>query len=523
MNVLGLLNIPDWLTVVAVVIALLYIYGTWTFGFWESQNVPTLPPYPLIGSMVKAFSETVADYDLQNFKKYGKTYGYYEFRRPYLMIHDFEMTKAILIKDYNHFPDRRNVPLGGKSRLAKNFLVHLRGDEYKSARAVLTPTFTSGKLKQMLGMMDECAQKMLKTLNDDITKSDGKIDMNIKDRFGSFTLDVIASCCFSTNIDSKNQNDPFIEHAKMFFNFDFSVAVVGRFLFPKLVELLELSLYPAKCLSYFENVIHRVVDLRRSQNKRRNDFLQLLLDAQDKEKEEKTSDELNKSNTNTHQTIKDGPLKTHKVLNESGLVANSILFLVAGFDTTANAISFTTYELALNPECQQKLHDEIDETLKIHGKLSPEIILALPYLDMTLSETLRMFSPATRLERECTSSYQLENIYIPKGTMVSIGVHAIHHDPEIYPEPHKFDPERFTPENKSQRHPMAYLPFGAGPRSCIGMRFALMEAKICLAHFFSQYKVSPCSETEIPILMRKGIPMQIPKNGIKLKVETRST
>ncbi|GAB6022642.1 hypothetical protein CHUAL_006736 [Chamberlinius hualienensis] len=498
MDLLEIVSTTNWLLIAVIILVtvLLYIYGTWNHGFWESQNVTTVPSYPLIGSIEgAALLENVGPKDLENSKKYGKVYGFYEGRKPYLMISDLDMIKAILVKDFDHFVDRRKMPLGGKSRLAKPFLTNLTGDEWKSARAVLSPTFTSGKLRQMFCLMEESAMKMTASVYDDIKKYNGVV--NVKDRIGVFTMDVIASCCFGTNINIQDPNDTFIQHAKMLFNRDFGLPTFLMIVAPRLVELLEISIFPAKCLSYFEKVVKTVLGHRRLGKTKRNDFLQLLLDAQEKENDDKIVNGHEKNQSYSTTENDSAAWKQHKVLDENGLVANSILFLLAGFDTTASAISFTIYSMALNPECQQTLMEEIDQAIEKHGKLATDVILALPYLEMVLSETLRMYPPALRLERLCTKDYKYGDIFIRKGCMVAAAVYSIHHDPDIYPEPNKFDPDRFSYENKSQRHPMAYIPFGVGPRICIGMRFALMEAKICLAYFFKTFKVSKCDKTEV--------------------------
>ncbi|GAB6022643.1 hypothetical protein CHUAL_006737 [Chamberlinius hualienensis] len=518
MNVLDGFSIPDWLLIVVANVTALYIYTSWNFGLWESQNISTIKPYPFLGSKALSFFETVFKKDLENRKKYGKIYGYYEARRPYLMIHDLEMVKAILIKDFNHFVDRRKLPLGGKSRIVRQFLSLLTGDEWKSARAVLSPTFTSSRLRQMTKIIEESAHKMVNCVFDDIDQNDGII--NIKDRVGVFTMDVIASCCFGTKLNIKDPNDPFMQHGKLFLNDDFTYVALPLVFTPKLLELFEISLISTKCLSYFENVAKKVINQRLSQKERRNDYLQLLLDAQEKENEGKLLDE-NESKSNLSNDEKLGNWRKHKVLDERGIIANTMSFFLAGFETSANAISFVTYLLALNPECQQKLAVEIDEAIEMHGQLTTDIILALPYLDMVLCETLRMYPPFLRIERLCTDDYQYGDIFISKGSLVAAGVYAIHYDPEIYPEPDKFIPERFTQENKANRHPMAYLPFGAGPRVCIGMRFAIMESKVCLAHLLSHFKVTPCSKTEIPIKMRNGFTVLTPVNGVTVGIQKR--
>lgn len=117
-------------------------------------------------------------------------------------------------------------------------------------------------------------------------------------------------------------------------------------------------------------------------------------------------------------------------------------------------------------------------------------------------ETLRKYPTVSNLQRAANKDYQVPNtkITLPKGTPVWIPVHAIHHDPEIYPEPAKFDPDRFNPEEEAKRHPYAFLPFGEGPRVCIGMRFGLMETKIGLAKLLLNYRFTlDRSKTSVPL------------------------
>lgn len=137
-------------------------------------------------------------------------------------------------------------------------------------------------------------------------------------------------------------------------------------------------------------------------------------------------------------------------------------------------------------------------------------------------ETLRKYPAGVRSERKCNKEYQIPNDknVIKKDTHVLIPVYAIHYDPEIYPEPEKFDPERFSPENKAKRHPYLYLPFGVGPRSCIANRFAIIEGKAAVAHLVLNFKLSPGKKTQIPVkFSTKGIFK--PENGMWLHLDPR--
>lgn len=162
----------------------------------------------------------------------------------------------------------------------------------------------------------------------------------------------------------------------------------------------------------------------------------------------------------------------------------------------------TCYELAQNPDIQRELHDEIDAHLAtLNGKpVTYEALRQMSFLDMVVSESLRKWPPAPQIERSCTKDYSLDmgngrRIEIKKGQIIFFPIYHLQHDPNYYPNPEQFDPRRFSDENRNAIIPGTYIPFGIGPRTCIGARFALMEAKLLLFHFFSKFSVEKCLQT----------------------------
>lgn len=121
--------------------------------------------------------------------------------------------------------------------------------------------------------------------------------------------------------------------------------------------------------------------------------------------------------------------------------------------------------------------------------------MEMKYMSMVIDETLRMYPAAVRLDRVANEDFEFEGIKIQKGQFVMVPLWALHHDPDVYPEPEKFNPERFSESNLKLRDSVAFMPFGAGPRNCIGLRFALLEMKICLANILSKFKFSKCEQT----------------------------
>lgn len=136
------------------------------------------------------------------------------------------------------------------------------------------------------------------------------------------------------------------------------------------------------------------------------------------------------------------------------------------------------------------------------------------------SESLRKHSPVGLLLRKASRDYPVANanFVIPKGTKLWIPTHAIHHDPEHYPNPDQFDPDRFTPEEIKKRHPLAFLPFGNGPRNCIGLKFGMMQARIGLVMLLKNFKFSLSSKTQVPMEICKNEFVMAPKDGLWLNL-----
>ncbi|KAF7392697.1 hypothetical protein HZH66_008530 [Vespula vulgaris] len=143
----------------------------------------------------------------------------------------------------------------------------------------------------------------------------------------------------------------------------------------------------------------------------------------------------------------------------------------------------------------------------------------MTYLDQVFRETLRKYPPITFLMRKTISDYTFESnkVSVPKGTRIWIPIYAIQRDPEIFPSPDAFKPERFSHENEKTRHPMSHLPFGDGPRNCIGARFAAYQSKIGLIKILRKFKVETCEKSPIPYINNPNSFILVPLNGMHLK------
>ena len=179
--------------------------------------------------------------------------------------------------------------------------------------------------------------------------------------------------------------------------------------------------------------------------------------------------------------------------------------------------------MAIYPELQERLYQELNKALDGLEMDSTEyfekVNSQIPYLDAFIKETLRVNPPVIRLQRRVgVSEYKLAGIPLEKDIEVQIPTYAVHHCPEFYPDPYRFNPDRFMPENKHNLVPYTYLPFGGGPRNCVGMRFAYQEIKLCLAKIAREYKFERSTETQVPLEIKqlalmscKNIPLLVNK------------
>ncbi|KAL6418463.1 hypothetical protein ACFW04_012069 [Cataglyphis niger] len=199
------------------------------------------------------------------------------------------------------------------------------------------------------------------------------------------------------------------------------------------------------------------------------------------------------------------------------LMAQAASFFSAGFETSSTTTAFALYELALQPDIQSTLRKEIVEALdKSDGKITYDMTTSLPYLDMVVSETLRMYPPLGYLNRMPSETYKVPNfdLVIEKDTPIYIPMLGLHYDPEYFPNPNKFDPERFNEENKRDRPACVYFPFGEGPRACIGTRLGILQIKLALIIILRKCEITPCKETLIPMIIDPKGAMTVPLNGV---------
>ncbi|XP_074960951.1 cytochrome P450 3A29-like [Phalacrocorax aristotelis] len=503
MDLLPSFSFVTWLLLIFF-FSLLVLYGIWPFQAFKKLGIPGPRPLPFLGTFLE-YRHGILNFDRMCFEKYGKIWGIFDGRQPALAILDPVLIKNILVKEcYTIFTNRRNFGLNGLLESALNVA---EDEKWKRIRTVLSPTFTSGKLKEMFPIINHYGEKLVKNIE---KKAANNEFVTTKDIFGAYSMDVVASTSFSVDIDSmSNPSDPFVTNIKKFLKFSFLNPVfVFLVLFPFVIPVLEkmkVTLLPSKVVDFFKGVFIKMKREReKGSNTDRVDFLQLMVDSQ-----------------SSHDSSKSAKTDSYKSLSDEEILAQALVFVFAGYETTSSTLSYISYNLATHPDVQQRLQDEINANLPDKATPTYNAIMQMEYLDMVVNESLRLFPPGGRIERVCKKTVELNGVTIPKGMVVMIPAYVLHRDPAYWPEPDEFRPERFSKESKDSIDPYTFLPFGAGPRNCIGMRFALLVMKVAMVALLQNFSFRTCKDTPIPLVLdTKGF-MQ-PKQPIVLKMVPRA-
>ncbi|ODM93831.1 Cytochrome P450 9e2 [Orchesella cincta] len=450
--------------------------------------------------------------------------GISEMGHNLIIIKDMELMKKILIKDFDHFVDRRDFFSDAEISF-KKMLPSLKGDEWKGVRSSVSPTFSSGKIRRMMDCFNNVGIEWVNNFKEKAKASpDGSATIEAMSSVNQYTIDVIASAVFGMQSGTiKNPQSPFATMAaRMSEPTKWQLMKFTFFLqFPKLAsKVMKIRIIDEEARTFFEGILEQGLKARMSgSTTKRNDFLQLLVEAKKGELKAEGNDELNSFEKDAQiQGSESGEKKqwlTDQIMNSQSLV-----FFIAGFSTTSNAIIFAAYALAIHQDVQDRLRKEVSKIAKPDGSFDYDDLSTLVYMEMVLCEVLRKFPAAARLERKCVKDYKdsESGLFVPQGTTVGIPAYSIHCDPKYYENPDKFDPEHFSPEKKAERSPYAYMPFGIGPRNCIGMRFALVETKAALAHLVNSFRIEPTKKTPIPAQGKWVGFGLLPPKGLELKL-----
>ncbi len=374
------------------------------------------------------------------------------------------------------------------------------GDKWHTHRKIITPTFHFSILESFCEIFSEKSKILVNQLSH---HADSDIPINIHQYVTRAALDIISEAAMGIQIDSQTQHENEYVDAV----YEISELIIHRFLRPYLaLDIIYRNTTSGKkfkkCLDILHKMTTDVISNRkavRQENKRkgatpekRPAFLDLLLDANEQQ----------------------------NILSDDDIRQEVDTFMFAGHDTTAAGISWTLYVLGLYPDVQQQVFEELDRIFNGSDRTAVlEDLNAMKYLERVIKETMRIYPSVPFIGRILSEDVQLDEYTLPKGTMVTLGIYFLHRDPRFFPDPEKFDPDRFLPENTVSRHPYAYLPFSAGPRNCVGQKFAMYEEKSVLSSIIRNYKITSVEKRDEIDLMAELILRT--HNGINVKLERR--
>uniref|UniRef100_A0A6G1SLY8 Thromboxane-A synthase n=1 Tax=Aceria tosichella TaxID=561515 RepID=A0A6G1SLY8_9ACAR len=548
----------SWLPVVVSVTVLYVCYSYYVnyYNYWASRGIKGSKPFFV-------FNELYDIYFVDRFKKlrnavekYGKIYGTFSFGKPRLVIADPEVIRQICIKDFDAFQNHIVSPFA--NRYQKRFLVWLQDDEWMQVRSRMVSTFTNGKMKRMYKLLDGCSEDLVNNFKEQyiMARRAGKqaADVDLFNTYSMYTMDGITSCCYSLHLARQKSigkpkrgvatRNSLVEDANKVFKFD-PIRLMIAALTPKFI--LKATNFTLASESSWQGLVKRLEQLI---EKRRHgeagtgvndDLMQMLLDAN--EDDEVELNELDRAENHhaglTHETLQQDQAKlkasimndsngsasvksnTKLKLSDMDVLSNSILMLSAGLDTTRSSLSSITYLLAHHQDVQERLYQELKKIAKYEetamGKrlvFEYDDLTTCQYLDAVISESLRMVPPAPFTDRQAKRDYFIKKygVSVPKDSQILLAFYSVHHDPDYWSEPDKFNPDRFMPGEREKIVPGSYAPFSMGPRHCIGMRFSLTETKLGLAKVLMNFKFQPAPGTVYPPVAALGLGLVAIKN-----------
>jgi len=377
--------------------------------------------------------------------------------------------------NYRKSPFLRNIlgPLLGEGLLISE------GEFWRRQRRIAAPAFHSKRVAGFVTAMASCTETMLARWHTTAQPFD------IASEMMALTLNIIARTMFSRDVIGD------VEAVRRLTDVVVRLppSLLDLFGFPQWLPRRRPSAY-RRAIAEFEALVARFL-AERADGVDRGDLLSMLLAVRDPE--------------------------TGQGMSAKQVRDEILTIFLAGHETTANALSWTWYLLARHLGAEARLHEEVDRVLG--GRLPSAADLAdLKWTRMVIEEAMRLYPPAHTISRTAIGEDRIGGVRVPPGALITMSPYLTHRNPKLWPEPERFDPERFAPQAAAQRHRFAYLPFGGGPRICIGNSFAMAEAQVIVAALAQRYRFRlATSHTVEPI----GLITLRPRNGIWVTLERR--
>lgn len=423
--------------------------------------------------------------------------GFYKLFTPAILLCDVELVKQILCTNYDSF-NKNDVELSEKhDQLFSKSPFFTYGENWKACRKTLVQVLATNKLKNIMSVPNSVGGKLINFIRNNAENT----EYEARELCLRFTTENLIESTFSIDgrcFGDKGESE-FVTALKTMVKRP-SILVMLKFflsmLIPKWIsDYVPISFTPKPIVELFEKLVKENKDSR-SERCRVNDLFQALMERQGRQ-------------------------------SDSFLQSHTFTLFFESIETSSSALSHTLYELARNPYCQDRVYNEIVESLNkldIEGDIN---INEMTYLEGVILEAMRIHPPVMVLQKVCTKEFvfpkcgnRTEPLTIYPGTPVHIPVQAIHMDPKYYPSPDEFIPERFIGDEQ-RNHRGTYLTYSEGPRYCVGMRFAMAQVKYALIHIIKNFHVE-LSANQKPLVASPELFVQYPKDGILVRFVSRS-
>ena len=446
------------------------------------KSIPNIPAWKTIWNAPKFLTNPIKMMRA-NIEKLGDTYSFKLGGHPAIFTAKPEFIQYVLQKNHRNYI--KSPPHFEKiARYLGYGLLNLDGKKWLRQRRLIQPGFHRERIANLANIMNT-------VIDDFLQNFDEKIEVEAIDMYNEMqhvAFQIISQSIFNLNIDTQELSfaRERIDHLQDY--------IIKEIRTPFMIPYLKWSGQTGQAKKYAEEldeILIRLIHERKVSQESYDDLLQMLLDARYEDTGE--------------------PMTDQQLLDEV-----KILF-VAGHETSANALTWTWYLLAKNPEWVAILRQEVAEIL---GDKKPSYadLPKLIKIKQVIQESMRLFPPAWMTDRMALEDDEFEGIAIPKGTMVATFIYGAHHHKDYWDAPDDFHPERFAEAQKANLNNAAYLPFGAGPRLCIGNSFAMMEMQLVLARMIAHYDVQLLSDEEVK---PKALVTLKPWSGLGLRVVRR--
>ncbi|XP_017843106.2 probable cytochrome P450 309a2 [Drosophila busckii] len=479
------ITITLWLLLLHLLVLPIYLYLTWHHRYWRKRGLVTAKPITLLGSypgLLTRRSNLVEDvqpiYD--KYKQKHRAVGVFLTRQPQILLLDPELAHEVLVLNFRSYRDSMPssyIPHAKYEKYVKRNPFWAKGDSWRRLRSEALPGLSSNRLKQGYAIWQQSGQKLTDYMSRQLEQNNNVLET--RDLCLRYAADVM--CDFIWGIEAgtltqdAEQANQVVRMASKWSSYVFLMLSIfmGSIVLPVSRLLLRFRFHPKDTDEFFSQLTRQSIELRlkATDQTQRADYLSHLL-----------------------------KLREEKQATHDDLVGHALTVMLDGYDTTGTALLHALYYLSENPDAQQKLRNEIYNSIDMHKNMSFDQLCELPYLEQVVYESLRLSSLIPQYTKICTQATSIKlteekSVQVEEGMTIMIPNYQFHHDAKYFPNPEAFRPERF---DNGAHHELVrkgvLLPFSDGPRICMGQRLAMLTLKTALMRIISDYQIMRSKE-----------------------------